>query len=141
METVIKNYSHEALLNLFQQLEQRPGEGQDPVINCSTNAGYVIKRFISGCLSKEGDIKFNSYFALSTLLLQFPLSRQTNIGAVVEFVLTQSDIKKNCGGKSSEIQAYAVGKILIVKALGSLLQNNLEIINHLIELSTEHQDL
>ena len=33
-----------------------------------------------------------------------------------EYVLTQSNIQKQCGGKPSEIQAYVTGKVLIFKA-------------------------
>lgn len=121
METVLNHYSHEALLKLFQQLEEHPGEGKDPIFGCSINGGYVIKRFISGCLSREGDIKFNSYLALSTLLIQFPLKNELSGLALTHYILTQTDIKKHCGGKSSETQAYVIGKVLIVKALKSIL--------------------
>lgn len=102
----------------------------------------MIKRLIAASLSREGEVKFNAYFALSTLLNHLPhLKTSLNAKGLASFIITQTDIKKNCGGKTSEIQAYSIGKVLIIKALNPLFIDNIEIINHLIELCGEFPDL
>lgn len=48
-----------------------------------------------------------------------------------------SDYKKHCEGKTSEIEAYIVGKLLIFKALRKVFTSHLNSINHLINVLTE----
>lgn len=50
------------------------------------------------------------------------------------FISVQTNHKKHCGGKSSEIEAYIIGKLLIIKSLRLVLAGNLEVTTHLIEL-------
>ena len=102
----------------------------------------MIKRLINATLSRDGDTKFNAYFALSTLLTYIPsLKTSIKVSALWQFILVQTNIKKNCGGKPSEIQAYAIGKILIIKALYALFVDNTGIIGHLVDLFTQFVEL
>lgn len=68
------------------------------------------------------------------------LKNKINSVFLADYILTQTDVKKNCGGKPSEIQAYVIGKILIAKALNQLLADNASIINHLIELISQYPE-
>jgi transcriptional regulator of acetoin/glycerol metabolism len=102
VETVIKNYSHNALQLLYQHLKENPGKTVVEGLGCSENEAYVIKRLINATLSREGDIKFNAYFALSTLTAYLPaLKERINAGVLADYILSQTNINKHCGGKPS----------------------------------------
>ena len=102
VETVIKNYSHAALELLYQHLKEHPGKPVVEGLGCSENEAYVIKRLINATLSREGDIKFNAYFALLTLTSHLPTIRsRINSGVLADYILSQTNINKNCGGKPS----------------------------------------
>ena len=102
---------------------------------------YVVKRLITTTLARDGNIKFNAYFALSTLLtFASHLKESINVESLQRFIFNETDIKENCGGKFSEIQAYVSGKILIFKALKVFFVDNLIIINHLSQLFGENTE-
>ena len=102
VETVIKNYSNAALQSLFQHLNEHPGTAVVEGLGCAQNEAYVLKRLINATLSREGDIKFNAYFALSTLLLHVPdLKNRINQVVLADYIISQTSINKHCGGKPS----------------------------------------
>jgi hypothetical protein len=106
------------------------------------NLEYVVKRLISATLARDGGIKFNAYLALSSCTQFVPALMATiDVQVLVDFILAQSSIKKHCEGKASDIQAYAVGKILIFRALRPLLLDNIAVVNHLVELTPQFPEL
>jgi hypothetical protein len=54
--------------------------------------------------------------------------------ALYEHIASISNYKKHCEGKTTEVEAYVVGKILAVKALKSIFASNLNVINHFTDL-------
>lgn len=101
----------------------------------------MLKRLINASLARDVDIKFNAYLALVAMMTYLPNLKATlNTHSLGEFILAQSDIKKQCVGKVSEVQAYVTGKILVFKALSELFVDNIVIISHLVELNGEYPE-
>ena len=131
VEEALRHSSDRAVADLLHQLATNPGENDTPM-GCRDNQQYVLTRLASACLSSDPDIKFAASIALEAVA---PHLSGLKVRPLLEYVLAQSDYKKHCGGKPSEVEAYAVGRILIVRTLLRVFRNNPEIISSLSVLA------
>lgn len=136
VEEVLKDYSEEALLQLLDTVAANPGE-QTAAFDCPANYEYLLRRFITACLARDPNIKFNAHLVLSLIAKQLP---SLNSPAILQFVLAQANHKRHCGGKTIEIQAFVIGKILILRSLRSRIVSTPELIGHLVELTKEFSE-
>ena len=134
IEEVLRHHSDQAVLNLSVNLQENTGDSC-AAFGCGENQQYVLQRLISACLSSDPEIKFNSYLALQVIAQQ--TTALLKVAPVLQYVLAQSDYKKHCGGKIREIEAYAIGRILVVKAFESLFRNNPDVIQNLLSLAQQ----
>lgn len=77
-------------------------------------------------------MKFNAYLGLTSAAKM--ITEAINEDLVAQYILEISDHKKHCGGKRTEMESYAIGKLLIVKAFSKQMKNQGEVVASIIGL-------
>lgn len=108
------------------KLEDTHDPQMGTLFGCPTNLEYVLKRLINASLSVDEAIKERSVKCLG-LLEGAGLLGSADYEAIYNFVIEVSNYKKHAL-KKSEGEGFALGRILVLKALFKIFLNNIEAI-------------
>lgn len=85
-------------------------------------------------MAKDPEVKFNSYVGLMAVARKM---LEVDSKALGEYVVALTDYRKHCGGKKTEMESYAIGRLLVIKALKKYFEGDLSVMESVVGMMAD----
>ena len=106
-------------------IELTPAEEQlGPLFDIPATREYILRRFINACMSTDQQIREHASEGLQNWVERCAIS--PNLDKLIKYIIDVSNYKKGSNRKS-ESDAFATGRVLVVRSLSNFLKNNSQV--------------